>query len=153
MNIGCKSLSFSINPSNNSLGMKFRMKHFENIHDFKNFYNNLRASVYNLKAVPLKIGTLRISKLIKGKNIWVYPEKNSRSHKMFFDLKYFFAKENSLKVQENLPNKNQFVFTLMKQAEKTRTHVVKFKRSSLIKYFLYNIIIFLMNLFELSKEI
>ena len=78
----------------------------------------MRASVYNLKAVPLKIGTLRISKLIKGKNIWVYPEKNSRSHKMFFDPKYFFAQENSLKVQENLPNKNQFVFTLMKQAEK-----------------------------------
>ena len=68
-NIGEKSISFTINSSSNSLGKKFRRKRFERIEDFTRFYNNLLASIYDLKAVPLMIGTLRLSRLIKGRNI------------------------------------------------------------------------------------
>ena len=65
-NIGEKSISLTINSSNNSLGEKLR---FERIEDFTSFYNDLIASHNDLKAVPLMVGTLRLSRLIKGRNI------------------------------------------------------------------------------------
>ena len=80
-NIGEKSISLTINSSNNSLGEKLR---FERIEDFTSFYNDLIASHNDLKAVPLMVGTLQLSRLIKGRNITnfeLYPVLHN--HKKF----------------------------------------------------------------------